>query len=390
MALVNGTIVADTPRQARDLLRAQGMTIQRLAPQKGKVGSAKRPWAIASGRHKGALVSFVRELATLLGVGIPLLEAIDTIAKQYKGRFHTVLLMLRDQIASGKSLAEAMGQQPMVFDSLCVSIVEVGQNSGSLETALERLAEFKERSLQFKNRVATALMYPLMVMATGIGVSLFLMTFVVPSLLDTLLEAGHELPLATRIVKGASDLLLGWWWLILVVVGGLVAGVGALIQSETGRLRWHRFQLRIPLVGPMIRKQNIARVSLVVSTLMHSGVVFLKAIQIAGATARNVVLRNAMKRCESAIAAGQDISQALEETGVFPSAAVRVFAAGQQSGKLEEMLDRLAIDYDRQVATASQQLTTILEPVLILLLAVIVGLIAFATMMPILEAGNVL
>ena len=389
MSVSSGTIVADTPRQARDLLRAKGVTIQEIIRQRGDRRQSWLKWLWAK-RHASRVVEFVRELSTLLGVGIPLLEAIDTISKQHRGRFHAVLLMLRDRVSSGVGLAEAMREHPMVFDELCVSITEVGENSGFLEASLQRLAEFKERSLHLKNRVATALMYPCVVLGTGIVVSIFLMTFVVPGLLSTLLDAGQELPFATRVVKAISDMLMAWWWLLFGVFAGLLLVVRLMGKNYWGKLLWHRFQLRIPIIGDMIRKQCISRVAMVIATLLRSGVVFLRSVEIAGSVTPNLVLREALQRCRKAISAGQDIDQALEQTGVFTPAAVRIFAAGQAAGRLEEVLERLAEDYDRQLVTASQRLTRILEPVLILALAIVVGFIAFATMMPILEAGHVL
>ena len=387
-SVVRGTIAADTPRQARDLLRAKGVTIQEVVQQKP---ARARGWGrLVARRHAASVPSFVLELATLLGVGIPLLEAIETIARQHRGGFKTVILLLRDRVSGGVGLAEAMREQPAVFDDLCVSITEVGESSGSLESALERLAEFKERSLQFKNRLAAALMYPCLVLVTGVVVSVFLMTFVVPGLLGALVESGRELPAATRLVKGASDLLVGWWWLLVIVVAVTSGVVVAIGRTRAGRLTWHRWVLRVPLVGQIIRKQSVGRVALVMATLMRSGVVFVRALQIAASGTHNLVLREGLERCEQTVCAGHDLGEAMEQAGVFPPAAVRVFAAGQQSGRLEEMLERLARDYDRQVAAVSQRLTAVLEPILILALAVIVGLIAFATMMPILEAGDVL
>ena len=341
-------------------------------------------------RHAARTVSFVRELATLLTVGAPLLDAIDAIAEQRSGRFRAVLLMLRDRIAAGATLAGAMREHPDVFDEMCVSITEVGETAGNLESALERLAEFKERSQILKDRVGTALLYPLIVFCMALSVSLFLMTFVVPKLLAGLVEAKREIPLVTRIVKGVSDALVNQWWLILLAGAGLVALLGALLNSPTGRRRWHRLQLRIPIVGDMIRKQAIIRMSVIVSTLMRSGMVFARAVHIARRATRNQVFRDALRACETAVERGQDIAAALSDTGAFPRVVVQIFAVGQHSGRLEEMLDRLATDYDRQLATTSQRLTAILEPVLILLLVILVGFIAFATVLPMLEAANAL
>ncbi len=386
--VASGTVTADTPRQARDILRSRGLTIQEVRRPRAALSLSGRslPWRK---RHTGEVVTFVRELSTLLAVGIPMLQAIDTIAKQHKGEFLAVLLQLKDRVASGLGLGEAMREHPATFDNLSVSIVEVGENAGTLEHSLESLAEFKERSMRLKNRVVSGLIYPCMVLGAGVIVSIFLMTFVAPNLLTTLVEAGRDLPFATKVVKTVSDLLLGWWWAILIAVMALAAAFRAYSLSEQGRWIIARAILRVPILGSMSRKQAIVRIAMVISTLMKSGVSFVRAIQIAQSTTSNLVLRKALGACEKAVYAGSDIAEALQGTGVFPPLVIQVFSAGQHSGRLEEMLDRLAEDYDQQVATASHRLTSVLEPVLILALAVMVGFIAFATFMPILEAGNV-
>jgi general secretion pathway protein F len=384
----SGTIVADTARTARDTLRARGLRVEEIST--GKSAQSKSLFYRRPGKRYGAkTIGFIRELATLLGVGIPLLEAIDTIARQYSGPFHNTLLQLRDRIASGISLAEAMREQPEVFDEFCINITEVGENAGTLETVLDRLAEFKERSLALKDRVTTALLYPCIVLVMALGVSVFLMTFVVPKLLDGMIQAGHRIPLITLIVKGISDFLLHQWWLLLLILAALFTAATLFYRDPRGRMLWHRWQLRIPVAGDMIRKQAIMRIAVIVSTLMRSGIVFVRSVQIAQKSTRNLVLRQALERCEIAVNGGQDIAEAIEETGAFPPMVVQIFAVGQQSGRLEEMLERLASDYDRQLTTASQRLTAILEPVLILFLVFIVGFIAVATILPMLEAANV-
>lgn len=387
-ATAAGTVTADTPRQARDILRSRGLTIQEVRKPRASFSLTGLSLPFRK-KHRAEVVTFVRELSTLLAVGIPMLQAIDTIAKQHKGEFHALLLQLRDRVSSGLGLGEALREHPAIFDELSVSIVEVGENAGTLEEALKSLADFKERSMQLKNRVTSAMIYPAIVMSAGVVIGILLMTFVVPNLLETLTEAGRQLPFATRAVKAISDALLGWWWLIAIGVMGLIFAFGAVARTERGRWAIDRATLKIPILGPMSRKQAIMRIAMVVSTLMKSGVSFVRALQIAQKTTSNLVLRRALGACEQAVYAGSDIAQALEGTGVFPPLVIQVFAAGQHSGRLEEMLDRLAADYDQQVATASNRLTSVLEPILILALAVMVGFIAFATFMPILEAGNV-
>ena len=416
-AAVSGTVVADTPRAARDVLRARGLTIQAIDPARGSsrpLAASQRtkdrdsndffakPQAAEAGRtltwwqrHRAArqapnVVSFTRELSTLLGVGIPLLESIDTIARQHRGAFAAALLLLRDRVAAGASLADAMRQQPEVFDEMSVNLAEVGESAGTLDAVLERLAEFKERAAALKNRIGTALIYPAIVLTMAVAVSLFLMTFVVPQLLNGLMVAGRPLPFSTRVVKAGSDLLVQWWWLLGLIVAGLIAALSAVLRTPRGKLAWHRLQLRLPILGGLIRKQAIVRISIITATLLKSGVVFVSALRIARRSTSNLVMADALRRCEEAVQGGRDISAALEQTGAFPPLVVQIFSVGQQSGRLEEMLERLARDYDAQVALASNRFTAVLEPALILFLVTVVGFIAFATVMPILEAGNVL
>ena len=293
-------------------------------------------------------------------------------------------------MAGGSALADAMAEQPGLFDELSTSMVRVGESAGTLELVLEQLADFKERSAALRNRITTALIYPAIVACMAVAVSVFLMTFVVPQLLAGLLEAGRPLPFATRVVKALSDGLLTWWWLLLLLVVGVIASLSFALRTPAGRLRWHRLQLRIPLLGDLTRKQAITRVSVVMASLLRSGIVFDSAVRIAARATPNLVLRDALHRVERAVVGGRDITLAIEQTGAFPPLVVQVFGVGQSSGRLEEMLDRLARDYDAQVALAAGRFTAILEPLLILVLVFVVGFIAFATVLPILEAGNVL
>jgi type II secretory pathway component PulF len=399
---VIGTIAADTPRQARDLLRERGLIVRDLAGYESpsKPAAAKAPSKRASlefrlpfkslfrGNLRHHSTSFIRELSTLLSVGVPLLEALETISKQHQGRFQAAVLLLRDRVSAGISLGGAMREQPEVFDELCVNITEVGEDAGTLDTSLERLAEFRERAEQLKGRVSTALIYPIIVSTIAVFASIFLMTFVVPRILEPLVEQGLPLPFPTRVVKGISDFLVTWWWLIALVIFGAVSAFGAFLRSAEGRLRWHRFVLRIPVFGDLVRKQAIVRIAVVLGTLLKSGIVFVRALQIAQRTTTNLVIRDALKRCETAIVAGGEISVALEETKAFPPMVVQIFSLGQQSGRLEEMLDRLATAYDQQVSSAAQRLAAIMEPALIVMLALVVLFIVMATVLPILEAGN--
>lgn len=387
-APVQGTIAADTPRQARDLLRARGLRVEHLTD--ADPGRARRGWQPFAKGVRDQSVSALRDLATLLGVGIPLLEALDVLLRQYTGRLGTSLLRVRDRVAEGRGLADTLAEQPHYYDSLVVHMVEVGEHAGNLDEVLESIASFKEKSLELKDRVVSAILYPCIVLVAAVGVTVFLMTVVVPMLLENLLDAGRQLPWPTRVLKGASDILVNHGAFVATVVIGLLVAVGWAIRLPRGRWIWHGLLLKLPMVGEMARKQSIGRGAMVISVLMRSGIEFLKAIEIAGRTMKNVVLQDALIQSSRDVAAGQEIGTALERTGMFPPVVIQVFSVGQQTGQLESMLHRLATDYERQVALRSARLAAVLEPVLILLLSVLVGFILFATILPILEAGNVL
>jgi type II secretory pathway component PulF len=389
-ATVRGTLSADSPRQARDQLRAQGLTIHEVAPRRDARGFISSLPFRRGGRHAAKVGEAIRELATLLGAGIPLLESLDALVKQHHGRFRVSLQMLRERVAAGAGLADAMRDQPEVYDSLCIQMVEVGENSGTLDRVLEQLAEFSERYRQFKDRVITALLYPMVVLAMSVGVSMFLMTVVVPMLLDNLLDAGRPLPWPTRVLKMMSDTArFHGWWIGLTAVALAILFIGA-IRTRRGRFLWHRLLLKLPLFGTMARKQEISRVALVVATLMKSGIVFLQALETAAKTTRNEVIGRALTHGRDAVQAGRDIGEALAPSGVFPEMVIQIFTVGQHTGRLDEMLERLAENYERQVNSLATRLATALEPILIVVLSVFVGFILFATILPILEAGNVL
>jgi general secretion pathway protein F len=388
MAL-RGTIAADSPRQARDLLREQGLGITRVEPlaERQARGFSHRR---ASRRIQGEMVSFVRELATLLTAGIPLLSALHTLAAQHGRRFRAAIQHLAERIAAGERLADAMGRQTAFFDDLTVSIVQVGESTGSLEAALRRLADFKEKALRLRNRVGAALAYPAFVGVMGVGVSLFLMTYVVPKLLSTLTEAGRPLPGITLAVKAASDFVVNWWWAALGALAVLSVAVRAVLGTERGRLLADRLVLRIPVLGDLVRKEATSRIAIVLAALLRSGLQFVDAVRITRQTLRNRLFRRALEDYERAVAAGSDVAAPLAASGAFSPMVVQMLAVGQEAGQLEEMLEEVAATYDQEVASATARLTALLEPLLIVLLATLVGFIALATVLPILEASNVL
>lgn len=387
--LVRGTIQADTPREARDSLRGRGIRVRRIAACREK--SARFTVAnVAVRRSQSQWATAVSELAMLLHAGIPMLDAIDTIADQNRGAFQAALLSVRERIAAGESLAQALRSRPNVFDEASVQMVEVGENAGNLEAVLDQLAAFKLRQARFTDAVTTALVYPVFLICFGTAAAVFLMTGVLPPLLENLEETLDELPWPTRVAKLLSTLLVDYRWVWLAAVIGLVVLTALALRSDRGRAVFDRLILRLPIVGPMLIKQTVSRVAMIIGTLSRSGVELVRAFELAERSTKNTVFREALRKCAGRIAAGEEVADALAGSEAFPPLAVRVFSVGQESGKLDEMLFRLAEDYDEQVRTTSARLTSLIEPVLILVLAVMVGFLLLATILPILEAGNVM
>jgi len=436
------TIVADSPRQARDKLRSQGIEVEsisrvdrssdaneelesktgtvnsvppepayqqkqplrdarrvetgRLETGKGKsaaqpsIGLGRLVAQLRGRRMAGQVSWFTREMATLLHVGTPMTEAIQMSIDQSRGSFRYVLQDIREQIMSGRSLGEAIRRHEFVFDQVFCEMVVVGEQSGALQRVLKQAAEFRERRDRLKDRVLSAMLYPSLVLVLSIGVSIFLMTVVTPTLINSLQELQRELPWPTRILKSVSDLLLGYGIYLAIIAAVLVIMFATAIRSTQGKRAWDKFLLRIPVLGTLIIKQNCSRLCMITGTLLKSGVELVRALEISQGAVMNTAMSEVVSEARKKLASGADLGQAIRSSGIFPPALVQVFALGQNTGQLEELLFQIAEDYDHQVATLADRLTHVMEPILIVGLSIIVGFILMATLLPILETGNAL
>ncbi len=388
--VVRGTVSADTPRQARDQLRGEGVRVKKIGEANTTSTTKKASLSLPLRSFRVQWATAIHEMAMMLHAGIPILDALDTVADQNRGPFRVAMLKVRDRVASGSSLAGALAEQPKLFDPASIHMVEVGENSGTLDAVLQQLAQFKRKQLTLRNSVTTALVYPLFLTCFGTAAAIFLMTSVLPPLLENLEETMEVLPWPTQIAKYLSNLLLDYGWLLAVLVIGILFSLISILRTDWGQRYWHQKLLKLPILGPMTVKQGVSRIAMIIATLSRSGIELTKAVELAERSTSNRVFKSALKRFGERIAAGEDVSDALAKDGAFPPLAVRVFSVGQESGKLDEMLFQLADDYDEQVATASARLTALLEPALILILAAAVGFLLLATILPILEAGNVM
>ena len=407
-----GTVVAESPRQARDQLRSNGFQIESIRPVSVRLSevdsnrdssATKLSWIARistscsayllslQGQRLGKQVSwFTREMATLLRVGTPMVEALKLSIDQSRGKFRYILLDLREQITGGGSFGSAIRRHSHVFDPVFCEMVTVGEQSGALQSVLLQAAEYREQRDKLKDRVFSAMLYPAMVFVLSIFVTVFLMTVVAPTLIGSLEEMQRQLPWPTRVLKFLSDLLLQYGLYLLASISLLAITAIVFVRSERGRRLWDRILLKVPILGALIIKQDCSRLCMVTATLVKSGVELVRALEISQRAVKNTVIAEIIGEARKRVAAGVELGSALGGGGVLPPALIQVFSLGQHTGQLEELLFQIAADYNHQVNTLAERLTTIMEPVLIVGLSIIVGFILMATLLPILETGNAL
>jgi type IV pilus assembly protein PilC len=375
--------------------------VQEKKAPKQKSGSRSRPRA--GGKKRGAmdmqinikipglggkvkpkvLTTFTRQLATLVDAGLPLLRGLRVLEKQERnGTLRRILGELALAIEGGSTFSEALAQHPKVFNRLFVNMVKAGELGGVLEVVLKRLAEFSEKAQKIKGKVKAALFYPIAVLVVAVGILTLLMVMVVPKFKEVFTGMGVKLPPFTVFVLACSDAIR---FHILPTLG-LIAVVVVLfllaVKTKIGRLIWDKFKLSVPPFGSVISKVAISRFTRTLGTLVSSGVPILQALTIVKETAGNVVISNAISNVHESVKEGETITSPLEASGVFPPMVVSMVDVGEQTGALPEMLLRIADNYDEEVDNAVASMTSLLEPIMIVFLAVVVGSIVIAMFLP--------
>lgn len=377
-----GTISADSPALARHALRQRGLVISRISTV---TTQQKSHWS----RRRNAsatLCEVWRQLALLLRAGVPLATALEVLTQQHRGWMQAILRELHEAVQSGRALADALETRPQLFDTVTISVIQVGQTSGSLDLALESLAEFASRRENLRQRLTNVLIYPCILCVVGLAVVLFMMTYVVPQLVEVLEAAGRSLPLATRWLKTGSDFLITGWPALVAIAVLLICVAVPSFRHPRRRRQIERVTLRIPVAGDLLRKSWIAHVTLLLSLLLRANVRFVEALRIIRQGLRQRVLADELQRLETAVEAGSDIAPPLANSVVFPPLAVHVLGIGQNTGELPRMLDQLREGYDSEVTVATTRFLALLEPVLVLVMASVIGFVLYASLLPILEA----
>src|SRR5215213_10633367 len=334
------------------------------------------------------LMVFTRQLATLIDSGLPLLRALTVLEKQERDKvLKKTIGNLSDAVQGGSTFSEGLAHHPKIFNDLYVNMVRAGEVGGVLELVLTRLAEFQEKAQKIKNKVVSAMVYPLIVMVLAVAIMGFLLVFIVPRFEQIFKDmlGDKPLPTVTLLVIGASNVVKDHWGILIGVIVALIFGMKVLGRTPAGRTFLDRVKLRAPLFGDLIRKTSISRFSRTLGTLVTSGVPILQALNITRETAGNMVLATAISQVHDSVKEGESIVQPLEASGAFPPMVVSMIDVGEETGQLPEMLLKIAEVYDDEVDNAVESLTSLLEPIMIVFLALIVGTIVIALFLPLIS-----
>lgn len=385
-----GFIEANDQSDAITQIRQLGFYPQRLDEAKNDdtvVGADNKPVVRKKGgRVKSKILTiFTRQLATLIEAGLPLMRSLNTLAKQERNPvMRATMVHLATAVESGGTFSEALAQHPRIFDKLYVNMVRAGELGGVLEIVLNRLAEFQEKSQKIKGKVLSAMVYPLVVLAIAGLILTFLLIFIVPRFQQIFTDAlpGVPLPAVTRFVISCSHIMVTKWYFVFGGIAAIIIGYKALASTPTGVFFLDRIALRIPVFGDLTSKTAISRFARTLGTLISSGVPILQALNITRDTAGNTVVAGAINKIHDSVKEGESVVGPMESSNIFPPMVTSMVQVGEETGQLPDMLVKVADVYEAEVDNVVSGLTSILEPIMIVLLAVIVGTIVIALFMP--------
>ena len=391
----SGIIDAEGAQVARQKLRTSGIfpisikETQEAAPKK-----APRIFALTRrlGRVKPVEVSMMtRQLSTLIGAGFPLVSALDALVPQTKSHgFKKILAQIKDLIVEGNSFAQALLKYPGAFSPLYVNMVRAGETSGTLEIVLDRLADITEKQQALKNRIQTALAYPIFMMVIGTVVLLVLMIYIVPSITSIFADMDQVLPTPTRILIFLSDFLKSYWWSILIILVAMGIFFNRAKKTVKGRYWIDKTMLLLPGMGVLAKKLAVGRFARTLGSLLENGVSMLIAMDIVKNIAGNILIADSVETAAIEVGKGQGLGAALSGSGIFPQLSIQMIQVGEQSGQLENMLTKIADVYENEVETSILRLTSYLEPVMILVMGSIVGFIVLSICLPIFEMNQLI
>lgn len=386
--MISGVQEALNEDNAVNTLMARGLMV--LAIQQKAVSRSAGGKATVSDSD---LVLFTRQLATMVDAGLPLLTSLNALYEQAdpkrQGGLRRVVGEVSALVQQGESFAEAIMKQPQVFNRLYVSMIKAGESGGLLSEILDRLAIFLEAAARLKKKVKSAMTYPVIVISIAIGITVFLIVKIVPIFGAIFADFGAKLPGPTQFLLDLSDFMRGYWWVIIGLLLIVFFSIRHFLRTESGRQIWDKYKLKLPVFGPLVHKIAMTRFARTFAQLIRSGVPILEVMSIVGDTSGNYVVEEAIKHVSADIERGDHFTAALSREPIFPPMMVRMVGAGEATGKIDTMLEKMADFWDEEIEALLSALTSLIEPILIVVLGVIVGGIVIALFMPIFKMADV-
>lgn len=377
-----GSIVAETREDAARSLKDQGL----LPMSIGKQSALDKDINFSFGK-KGVKVRdlsvFCRQFSSIIKAGVNVINALSMMSEQTENKkLKAAIKNVQSNVEKGETLSSAMRSEGDIFPSLLISMVAAGEASGSLETAIERMAIQFEKDAKISGMVKKAMIYPIILIVVMIGVVIAMMMFVIPNFMDMFEGLDAEMPFMTVMVINMSNFILDRWWLLILIVVGIVFAYKSYYKTDAGRHVIDRLKIKIPVFGVLTVKTACARFSRIMSTLLSAGMPMISAIEIAAGTMDNVLFRDALQKVRSGVALGMGFSQQIGVTRLFPAMLVHMVGIGEETGNIEDMLTNVANYYDEEVELATQSVTALMEPMIIIVMAVVVGALVLAIYQP--------
>ncbi len=380
--LIKGEVKAGGEAVVTATLRRQGINVVKVKRQ--RLGSGKKV-------TEKDITFFTRQLATMLKAGVPLLQAFDIVGKGHNNPNVTRLLMdVKTDVETGNNLASAFRKFPLFFDNLFCNLIAAGEQAGILDTLLDRLATYKEKTLAVKAKIKSALFYPTAIMVVAFIITAVIMLFVIPAFKELFSSFGADLPAPTMIVMAISDIFVKWWWAIFSGIGGSIWFFNyTWKRSRKMQKVMDRIFLKMPVFGSLIEKGILARWARTLATMFAAGVPLVESLDSVGGASGNVVFEEATQRIRAEVSNGTGLTVSMQNSGVFPSMVLQMVAIGEESGALDSMLSKVADFYEEEVDNAVKSLSSLMEPIIMAVLGVIIGGLVIAMYLPIFKMGQV-
>jgi general secretion pathway protein F len=388
-----GIIDAESAPVARQKLRAGKtfpITINEVVEASDKKETTSpQAFSFLTRVRPSEIAMMTRQLATLVGAGFPLVSAMDALIPQTKSKaFKKMLARIKDAIVEGNSFAAALSLYPATFSTLYTNMVKAGETSGTLEIVLDQLADITEKQQALKNRIRTAMAYPVLMSFIGVSVLFFLVTFIVPNITGIFQEMNQTLPAPTRLLISVSAFFKSYWWMVFLILVGLFLLLRSIRKTKGGRFFIDKTLLKLPMVGQIFRKLAVARFTRTLGSLLENGVSMLISLEIVKNIAGNMLILKAVENAVQEVSKGIGLGASLSAAKAFPSLSIQMIQVGEQSGDLEKMLEKIASVYESEVETSVLSITSLLEPIMILIMGVIFGFMVLSICLPIFEMNQ--